>query len=81
MNLSPAVTLTRERKEQRRLAAAEELLEGERTQTRIAGNHGVSQGTVSEWKSTLEEDGIEGPKTTNQGANHVPAIGGVAREQ
>jgi hypothetical protein len=43
-NLSPAVTLTREQKEQRRLAAAQELLEGEKTQTQIAEDHGVTLG-------------------------------------
>jgi len=71
-NLSPAVTLTREQKEQRRLAAAEELLEGEKTQTQIAEDHGVSQGTVSEWNSTLEEEGIEGLKSTNNDGNQGP---------
>jgi transposase len=71
-NLSPAVTLTREQKEQRRLAAAEELLEGEKTQTQIAEDHGISQGTVSEWKSTLKEEGIEGLKSTNNDGNQGP---------
>ena len=70
--LSPAVSLTRQQKEQRRLAAAEELLEGEKTQTQIAEDHGVSQGTVSEWKSTLEEEGIDGLKSTNNDGNQGP---------
>jgi len=71
-NLSPAITLTREQKEQRRLAAAEELLEGEKTQVQIAEDHGVSQGAVSQWKSTLEEEGIEGLKSTNHDGNQGP---------
>jgi len=71
-NLSPAVTLTREQKEQRRLAAAEELLEGEKTQVQIAEDHGVTQGAVSQWQSTLEEEGIEGLKSTNNEGNQGP---------
>jgi len=71
-NLSPAVTLTREQKEKRRLAAAEELLEGEKTQAKIAEDHGVTQGAVSKWKSTLEEDGIEGLKSTTDEGNQGP---------
>ena len=71
-NLSPAVTLTREQKEQRRLAAAEEILEGEKTQAQIAEDHGVTQGAVSQWKSTLEEEGIEGLKSTNNDGNQGP---------
>ena len=58
-NLSPTVTLTREQKEQRRLAAAEELLEGEKSQAQIAEDHGVSRAAVTQWKQTLEEDGID----------------------
>jgi len=71
-NLSPAVTLTREQKEQRRLAAAEALLEGEKTQVQIAEDHGVSQGAVSQWKSMLEEEGREGLKSTNNDGNQGP---------
>jgi transposase len=58
-NLSPAVTLTREQKEQRRLAAAQDLLEGEMSQVEIAEEPGVTPSAVSEWKSTLEEEGME----------------------
>jgi transposase len=70
--LSPAVTLTREQKEQRRLAAAQELLEGEKTQAQIAEDHGVTPGAVSQWKSTLEKEGIEGLKSTNNEGNQGP---------
>jgi transposase-like protein len=52
-NLSPAVTLTPEQDEQRRLAAAEELLEGEKSQAQIAGDHGVTRAAVPQWKQTL----------------------------
>ncbi len=38
-NLSPAVTLSREQKEQWRLAAAQDLREGELTQVAIAEKH------------------------------------------
>jgi len=70
--LSPAVSLTREQKEQRRLAAAEELLETDKTQTQIAEDHGVTPAAVSDWKSTLEEEGIEGLKSTNDEGNQGP---------
>lgn len=70
--LSPAVTLTREQKEQRRLAAAQELLEGEKSQAQIAEDHGVTPSAVSKWKSTLEEEGIEALKSTNDEGNQGP---------
>lgn len=70
--LSPAVTLTREQKEQRRLAAAQELLETDKTQAKIAEDHGVTPSAVSRWKSTLEEEGIEGLKSTTDEGNQGP---------
>ena len=70
--LSPAVTLTREQKEQRRLAAVQELLEGEKSQAQIAEDHGVTPSAVSKWKSTLEKEGIEGLKSTNDEGNQGP---------
>ena len=70
--LSPAVSLTREQKEQRRLAAAQELLETDKTQTQIAEDHGVTPAAVSNWKSTLEEEGIEGLKSTTDEGNQGP---------
>jgi len=70
--LSPAVTLTREQKEQRRLAAAQELLEGEKSQAQIAEDHGVTPSAVSKWKTTLEEDGMEGLKSTTGEGNQGP---------
>ena len=71
-NLSPSVTLTREQKEQRRLAAAQDLLEGGMTQVEIAEKHGVTPSAVSKWRSTLEEDGIEALESTNQEGNQGP---------
>lgn len=71
-NLSPAVTLTREQKEQRRLAAAQDLLEGEMSQVEIAEEHGVTPSAVSKWKSSLEEDGIEELESTNEEGNQGP---------
>ena len=71
-NLSPAVTLTREQKEQRRLAAAQDLQEGEMSQVEIAEKHGVSPSAVSKWKSTLENEGIEGLRSTNDEGNQGP---------
>jgi transposase-like protein len=71
-NLSPSVTLTREQQEQRRLAAAQDLQEGEMTQTEIAEKHGVTPSAVSKWRSTLEEGGIEALESTNQEENQGP---------
>jgi transposase len=71
-NLSPAVTLTREQKEQRRLAAAQDLLEGEMSQVEIAEKHGVTPSAISKWKSTLEDEGIEGLKSTSDEGNQGP---------
>ncbi len=71
-NLSPSVTLTREQQEQRRLAAAQDLQEGEMTQAEIAEKHGVTPSAVSKWRSTLEEDGIEALESTNQDGNQGP---------
>jgi len=70
--LSPAVTLTREQKEQRRLAAAQDLLEGEKSQAQIAEVHGVTPSAVSKWKTTLEKEGIEGLKSTTDEGNQGP---------
>ena len=71
-NLSPSVTLTRDQEEQRRLAAAQDLQEREMTQAEIAEKHGVTPSAVSKWKSTLEEDGIEGLHSTNEEGNQGP---------
>ena len=70
--LSPAVSLTREQKEQRRLAAAQELLETDKSQSQIADDHGMTPSAVSKWKSTLEEEGIEALKSTNGEGNQGP---------
>jgi len=71
-NLSPSVTLTREQQEQRRLAAAQDLQEGEMTQVEIAEKHGVTRSAVSKWNSTLEDDGIEALESTNEEGNQGP---------
>lgn len=71
-NLSPAVKLTPKQEEQRRLAAAQELQVGEKTQTQIAEDHGVTRSAVSKWNSTLEEEGIEGLKSTSDEGNQGP---------
>lgn len=71
-HLSPSVTLTREQQEQRRLAAAQDLQEGEMTQVEIAEKHGVTRSAVSKWNSTLEEDGIEALESTNEEGNQGP---------
>jgi transposase len=71
-NLSPSVTLTREQREQRRLAAAQDLQEGEMTQVEIAEKHGVTPSAVSKWKSTLKEEGIEGLQSSNEEGNQGP---------
>ena len=71
-NLSPAVTLSREQKEQRRLAAAQDLQQGDMSQAEIAEKHGVTPSAISKWKSTLEKDGIEGLKSTNNEGNQGP---------
>ena len=70
--LSPAVTLTREQKGQRRLAAAQELLESEKSRAQIAEDHGVTPSAVSKSKTTLEEEGIEGLKGTTDEGNQGP---------
>ena len=70
--LSPAVSLTREQKEQRRLAAAQELLETDKTQAQIAEDHGVTPSAVSRWKSTLDEEGIEALESTTDEGNQGP---------
>lgn len=59
-NISPAVTLTREQKEQRPSAAARDLQEGEMSQIEIAEKHGVTPSAVSKWNSTVEEEVFTG---------------------
>lgn len=71
-NHSSAVTLTREQNEQRRLAAAEDLLDGVKSQAQIARDHGVTRAAVAQWNATLEEEGIEGLKSTNDEGNQGP---------
>ena len=46
-----------------------ELPEGEKTQTQIAEDHGVTPGAVSQWKSTLVNEGIGGLKSTTDEGN------------
>jgi transposase-like protein len=51
------------------LAAAQDFQEGEMSQVEIAEKHGVTPSAVSKWKSTLEKEGIEGLKSTNDEGN------------
>jgi transposase len=54
------------------LAAARELFETDKKQTEIAEDHGVTPAAVSQWKSTLETEGTEGLKSTNDEGNQGP---------
>ena len=54
------------------MAAARELQETDKTQTQIAEDHGVTPAAASDWKSTLEEERIEGLKSTNNEGNQGP---------
>jgi transposase len=69
---SPAVTLNRDQQEQRRLAVAQDLETTDLTQTEIADNHGVTPSAVSKWNKTLQNEGIEGLKSTNREGNQGP---------
>ena len=42
------------------------------SQVEIAEKHGVTPSAVSKWKSTLEKEGIEGLKSTNDEGNQGP---------
>lgn len=77
-----ALTLTREQLEQRRLAAAEDLLDG-MSQPKVAEKYDVSETSVYRWATTLEEEGLEGLKSTNENGNQGPApqLGPEEREQ
>lgn len=54
--------------------AAQELLETDKSQTQIAEDHCVTPAAVSNWNSTLEEEGIEGLKSTNDEDNQGPDL-------
>jgi transposase len=66
-----ALTLTREQLEQRRLAAAEDLRNG-MIQPEVAEKYDISETSVYRWATTLEEDGLEGLKSTNNNGNQGP---------
>jgi len=69
---SPAVDPTREQQEQRRLAVVQDLKDTELTHSEIADNHGVTPSAVSKWNKTLQNEGIEGLKSTNREGNQGP---------
>lgn len=71
-DVSPAVDLTREQQEQRRLAVAQDLEDTELTHSEIADKHGVTRSAVSKWNNTLKEEGLEGLKSTNNEGNQGP---------
>jgi transposase len=71
-DLSPAVNLTREQQEQRRLAVAQDLKNTQMTHTEIADKHGVTRSAVTKWNNILEEEGLEGLKSTNDEGNQGP---------
>lgn len=64
-------TLTREQMEQRRLAAAQDLLDGA-SQPKVAEKYNVSEVAVYKWATTLENEGLEGLKRTNNQGNQDP---------
>lgn len=68
-----AVTLTPEQKEQRRLAAAQDLLDG-MSQPKVAKKHDVSEVSVYRWATTLEEEGLEGLKSTRHNVGARPRL-------
>jgi putative transposase len=57
--LAPLSSLTREDMENRRLAAAKELLTGV-TQSQVARTYGVSRTTASRWHRSIVHKGFEG---------------------
>ncbi len=57
--LAPLSSLTREDMETRRLAAANELLNGV-TQSQVARSYGVSRTTASRWHRSIVHKGVEG---------------------
>jgi transposase len=57
--LAPQNSLTRDDMEQRRLAAARELLNG-LTQAQVARRYGVSRTTASRWQRSIVLKGVDG---------------------
>lgn len=66
-----ALTLTRDQLEQRRLAAAEDLQDG-MNPTNVAEKYDVSKTAAYDWAATLEEDGLDGLKSTTDDGNQGP---------
>lgn len=68
-----ALTLTPEQKEQRRLAAGQDLLDGMR-QTDVAQKYDVAKSTAHRWAKTVEEEGLDGLRSTRSNAGRPPAL-------
>lgn len=68
-----ALTLTPDQKEQRRLAAGQDLLDGKR-QTDVADEYGVTRTTAHRWAKTVEDEGLEGLKSTRTNAGRRPEL-------
>jgi transposase len=65
-----ALTLTPDQKEQRRLAAGQDLLDGKR-QADIAEDYGA---TAHRWAHTVETEGLDGLKSTRTNAGRPPKL-------
>lgn len=68
----PWLALDRDQQEARRLAAADDLEDGELSQAEIAEKYGVTEGAVSQWAKTLKEEGREGLRSTTPDGNQGP---------
>ena len=72
--------LNRSQMEERRLEGARLLEEGKLSQTEIAQELGVDKSTVSQWRSSLESTGVEGPKARVSGGR-PPRLDGEGRQR
>jgi len=65
--------LTPDQKEQRRLAAGQDLLDGKR-QADIAEDYGATRTTAHRWAHTVETEGLDGLKSTRTNAGRPPKL-------
>lgn len=68
-----ALTLTPEQLEQRRLAAGRDLQAG-MSQAEVADEYEVSESTAHRWAKTVEQEGLEGLKSTRHEAGRPAAL-------